>query len=600
MASADAAAAHAAEDRAQLSYLPGDWLGIVRGGTVVLLPPDTGRSLVEPLWALLGRSPEIHEVLDAVTAASGGSLFRLPWFGVVGLAAPLRVFLRGEIDLTVRLDGGTTTELSGRDVTTWTERRLPAAENFEAVLPAAGGDSAAAATATAAAERLPLAEGVVMLRGLVCALDGGTPGTMQTPAAAAPAAAAPRDEVLLAAAAADVEAELADEADEAADVTDDRIEAESGDAGSSADTVLELPEDLAPAESEAADAAAAASEPADAAAAGQDVPEAPEPAEAEPTSSYDHLWERTVLRTIEDAAVREDPDADGEPATAAAEPAAEPEPAPEPEPVFAPEPEPAPAPAPAPPAVPGGLIDSVPWATGGDRAAAAPAPAPATAPTPRAQQGPPSLIHAFARPDTAPESPASASLAQPAAGDTDHDGQTIMKSALPGRGAAPLQSPPEPAPGTGPMVLARVCPQGHANPPTSAACAYCGQALPGDGVQVRRPRLGRVRLSTGELIDLDQSLIIGRQPSVSRVQGAVMPRLIQVASPGGDISRSHVEVRLEGWHVMLCDLKATNGTVLLREGQAPRRLAQGEMAIVFDGDIAELGDGIQLRFEELL
>ena len=150
------------------------------------------------------------------------------------------------------------------------------------------------------------------------------------------------------------------------------------------------------------------------------------------------------------------------------------------------------------------------------------------------------------------------------------------------------------------MVLARVCPQGHANPPTNAQCAYCGQALPGDGVQVRRPRLGRMRLSTGELIDLDQSLIVGRQPSVSRVQGAVMPKLVQVASPGGDISRSHVEVRLEGWHVMLCDLKATNGTVLLREGQAPRRLAQGEMAILFDGDIAELGDGIQLRFEELL
>ncbi|WP_400159370.1 hypothetical protein [Arthrobacter sp. BPSS-3] len=607
MASADAAAAHIAEQRAQLSYLPGDWLGIIRGGTVVLLPPDTGRSLVEPLWALLGRSPEIHEVLDAVTAASGGSLFRLPWFGVVGLAAPLRVFLRGEIDLTVRLDGGTTTELSGRDVTTWTERRLPAAEGFEAVLPAVTGDSAAAATATAtaAAERLPLAEGVVMLRGLVCTFDGGTPGTMQSPAAVAPAAAAPRDEVLLAAAAADVEAELADEAaDQAADETDDQTQIESGDAGSSADTVLELPEDLAPEEPEAAEPAPAEPAPAEPAAAAskpaaseptdQDVPGTPEPAEAEPTSSYDHLWEQTVLRTIEDAAVREDPDADGEPATAAAEPAAEPEP------VFAPEPEPAVAPAPAAPAVPGGLIDSVPWATGGDRAASAPAPVPA--PTPPAQQGPPSVIHAFARPDTAPESPASASpaVAQGATDDTDHDGQTIMKSALPGRGAAPLQAPPEPAPGTGPMVLARVCPRGHANPPTSAACAYCGQALPGDGVQVRRPRLGRVRLSTGELIDLDQSLIIGRQPSVSRVQGAVMPRLIQVASPGGDISRSHVEVRLEGWHVMLCDLKATNGTVLLREGQAPRRLAQGEMAIVFDGDIAELGDGIQLRFEELL
>jgi hypothetical protein len=150
------------------------------------------------------------------------------------------------------------------------------------------------------------------------------------------------------------------------------------------------------------------------------------------------------------------------------------------------------------------------------------------------------------------------------------------------------------------MVLARVCPQGHANPSTKSQCGRCGQPLPGDGVQVRRPRLGRMRLSTGELIDLNQSLIVGRQPSVSRVQGAVMPKLIQVASPSGDISRSHVEVRLEGWHVMLCDLKATNGTVLVREGQPPRRLAQNEMAIVLDGDIAELGDDVSLRFEEIL
>jgi pSer/pThr/pTyr-binding forkhead associated (FHA) protein len=109
-----------------------------------------------------------------------------------------------------------------------------------------------------------------------------------------------------------------------------------------------------------------------------------------------------------------------------------------------------------------------------------------------------------------------------------------------------------------------------------------------------------VRLSTGEVIELEESLVIGRQPSVSRVQGGSMPRLIQVASPGGDISRSHVEVRLEGWHVMLCDLKATNGTVLIREGQPPRRLAQNEMAIVLDGDVAELGDDVSLRFEEIL
>ena len=150
------------------------------------------------------------------------------------------------------------------------------------------------------------------------------------------------------------------------------------------------------------------------------------------------------------------------------------------------------------------------------------------------------------------------------------------------------------------MVLALVCDHGHANPPTHAICAACGSRLPPDAVQVARPRLGRMRVSTGELVDLDQSLVIGRQPSVSRVQGGVMPRLVQVSSPSGDISRSHVEVRLEGWHVMLCDLKATNGTVLVREGQQPRRLAQNEMAILLDGDIAELGDDVSLRFEEIL
>lgn len=184
--------------------------------------------------------------------------------------------------------------------------------------------------------------------------------------------------------------------------------------------------------------------------------------------------------------------------------------------------------------------------------------------------------------------------------DADHDGQTIMKGDLAGGQPRPAAAPDAgAAPSTGPMVLARVCPQGHANPSTYSQCGRCGAALPGDGIQVRRPRLGRVRLSTGELIDLDQSLIVGRQPSVSRVQGAVMPKLVQVASPSGDISRSHVEVRLEGWHVMLCDLKATNGTVLIREGQPPRRLAQGEMAILLDGDIADVGDGISLRFEEI-
>ena len=605
-------------------YTPGSWLGVVRSGTVVLLRPDSAPALVDSLWELLATGPEAHEVLDAVSSASGGSLARLPWFAIVAHRGSIRVFLRGEIDLTVDLPSGPV-ELSGREVTTWTERRFTAADGFSLTVPGAG-----TAGVPGAGADLPLADGVVLLQGLRVDFTGAAipVATPAVPAMAAPAAAAELAAVDTGTAAQDkaaVEDEVlaAAEADIEADIV-----AELSEYGASAETVLEFPgEDFEldgtlheepepepapePAPEPDAESAPAGREPEPSA---QQPAAAPEPAEQEPTGTYDHLWEQTVMRNIEDAAVREDPDAEPAvksaspdsagagpgPAPSAAKEAAEPDAAPAPEPDAAPAPEPS---APPCPPLPTGLIDSVPWHTGGDRqpSPATRAPAMASLPAPAAPAAP---APAAALPPSAPQPPALQLPARQSEADADHDGETIMKGDLPGAGPQPpsaLRPSAGPAsdPATGPMVLARVCPQGHANPSTYSQCGRCGQPLPGDGVQVRRPHLGRMRLSTGELIDLDQSMIVGRQPSVSRVQGAVMPRLIQVASPSGDISRSHVEVRLEGWHVMLCDLKATNGTVLVREGQSPRRLAQGEMAILLDGDIAEVGDGISLRFEEI-
>ncbi|REE02459.1 FHA domain-containing protein [Citricoccus muralis] len=217
--------------------------------------------------------------------------------------------------------------------------------------------------------------------------------------------------------------------------------------------------------------------------------------------------------------------------------------------------------------------------------ASRPKPVPAPIPAPPAQ----------------PAGPAS-DPAGTAAMDKDHDGETVMKSDLdlqdlPPNAPAPAPAPP---PATGPVVLARQCSQGHANPPTSAICGICGQSLSGEAQQLRRPSLGRLRMSTGEVVELDRPAVIGRQPQAHRVGSGTMPRMLQVRSPNGDISRSHCEVVLEGWHVQLRDLKATNGTVLIREGQAPRRLGQGESLMVLDGDIADLGDGVSLRFEGLL
>ncbi|MEG9247500.1 FHA domain-containing protein [Arthrobacter sp. Soc17.1.1.1] len=327
--------------------------------------------------------------------------------------------------------------------------------------------------------------------------------------------------------------------------------------------------------------------------------EAVEAVEDDGTSGpgYDHLWDQTIARRVEDAAVREDDDAPTLGPTPATEPASPPvtEPAASDTDAAVPgasaaaqAPATGPVPAPEPVTPPTFLIDSVPWAK--------PAPAPpAPAPAPSA-------------PAPAPPAPEPAPNLPPAPADPlgDHDGQTIMRSQLPGAagdtGAGDGPEAPAGADrvtGTGPLVLARLCVAGHANAPTSSACSVCGGRLQAETRQVHRPTLGVMRISTGEVVDLDRSVVVGRQPSVSRVQGREMPRLVQVQSASGDISRSHVEVRLDGWHVLLCDLKATNGTVLIREGQPPRRLGQGETAFLLDGDIAQLGDDVSLRFEDL-
>ncbi|MCT9871027.1 hypothetical protein [Paenarthrobacter aurescens] len=648
----------ASSDRlSRVLYQHGEWFGVVRNGTVVLLGPDTPHALLDTVWELLASAPEAHEVLHEVTDAFGVSLSRIPPFGIIDSKEALRVFLRGDLELLVQLASGPE-QLTGRDVTTWTERRITGATSYS--LRIGGGSGPEAPLSSLPLNSLPLTEGVVLLSVLEVAASGlGREAVPATHAAIAPVQepatdqevqhAVPdrvSDETMIGYTEADLGLTIAPghlglaaelpAADDAAD------EPAADEPAADEPAVEEEPSpkepsrkepspkepaaagESAPAQEPAAEPAAV-HEPAAAEPASHREPDAepaavPEPATQEApgesgapvhtsttdpmvpalenTTNYDHLWDKTVMRNIEDAAVRVDDESDDHDAPVSKAPGAPMPPAPAAEPLVQ-EPTPSEPSGPTPAAAQAtALIESVPWLRSGSAAPEAASAAPAVPGKPTSPSRPGG--------DPAPQLPSGwppAPSPAPVDEDSDHDGQTIMKSSLAaGNGDSAKASPaaPEVVAANGPSVLARVCSQGHANPPTYPQCSVCGTALAGDAEQVPRPRLGRMRVSTGELIDLDQSLIIGRQPSVSRVQGGTMPRLVQVESPGGDISRSHVEVRLEGWHVMLCDLKATNGTVLIREGQAPRRLAQNEMAILLDGDIAELGDDISLRFEEIL
>ncbi|WP_309127382.1 FHA domain-containing protein [Microbacterium sp.] len=109
----------------------------------------------------------------------------------------------------------------------------------------------------------------------------------------------------------------------------------------------------------------------------------------------------------------------------------------------------------------------------------------------------------------------------------------------------------------------------------------------------------RIRLSTGQAVDLDRPVIIGRKPRSTRASGTSLPHLIAVESPSADISRNHLEVRPEGDSVVVIDLHTTNGSTLLRPGADPVRLHPGEQTLVLGGDVIDLGDGVTVTLEEV-
>lgn len=180
----------------------------------------------------------------------------------------------------------------------------------------------------------------------------------------------------------------------------------------------------------------------------------------------------------------------------------------------------------------------------------------------------------------------------------DHDGSTLAGSGRSGSNsgvsATSLIDMVEP-----PQVLALICPRGHSNPPHSPKCRACEEPLTGEATLVPRPALGRISITNGDSYVLDRSVVVGRRPRIVHNEEMPPARLVAVESPEQDISRNHVEILLDGWHVLATDLESKNGTTLLRSGQAPIRLTAAEPTLVQSHDVLDLGDGVKITFIDL-
>ena len=134
--------------------------------------------------------------------------------------------------------------------------------------------------------------------------------------------------------------------------------------------------------------------------------------------------------------------------------------------------------------------------------------------------------------------------------------------------------------------------------PTPAIAGSAGSPIPPqEGFAAPRPSLGVLRLSTGDTVPLDRDIVLGRAPFHADENAASRPHLVQLASPGNDISRSHVRVSLENWFVQVTDLGSTNGTVVTLPGQPPVRLRPHDPFTILPGTSVSIADEITLRYE---
>lgn len=261
-----------------------------------------------------------------------------------------------------------------------------------------------------------------------------------------------------------------------------------------------------------------------------------------------------------------------------------------------------------PPAARLSIIDRVPWrttgaappTTGTPPAQPAPAPAPLASDPPRQppRQSPPQPAPgaptgappqpALSAPTGAPPQPDPA--CRPGPGVPEDLDVTVDRAAL--RGLAPPAVPAV-------SVLAVLCPAGHVSPPHASHCRSCGREVPRqEPFSTARPPLGVLRLSTGDVVTLDRAVVLGRAPTVDpALPAAQQPNVVKVPSPQRDVSRAHMEILLDGWHVLVRDLGTTNGTTVALPGRPPQRLRAHDLQVIEPGTVVSLADEVTVTFE---
>lgn len=147
-------------------------------------------------------------------------------------------------------------------------------------------------------------------------------------------------------------------------------------------------------------------------------------------------------------------------------------------------------------------------------------------------------------------------------------------------------------------VVAVLCPDGHPNPVHATTCRSCGASLAAQQpVEVPRPSLGVLRLENGDVVALERGAVLGRNPRLPQGWSGEQPNLVRIDDPERDVSSQHLEVRLDGWHVLVRDLGSTNGTEVALPDSDPVLLRAHEQLSIEPGTRIVLAGVFALTYE---
>ncbi len=166
----------------------------------------------------------------------------------------------------------------------------------------------------------------------------------------------------------------------------------------------------------------------------------------------------------------------------------------------------------------------------------------------------------------------------------------------------PLDAPSDPAAGTAAME-----PEDSSDHDgltrTGGSREEFARDLPGIAGQPQAPKVvapvARLVLSSGEDLEVDRVILIGRAPEARRFTSTEQPRLVKVPSPLHEISSTHVEIRpgsgADHGSAVVTDLGSTNGTILEQPGLGPEGLRPGIAVQLIPGATINLGDGVSIQ-----